>query len=72
MSALDQTTARALCEAGYIPPSEYIRLCEENGWSGRDLPPPEPGNPMPLFWAFFATLVGMVVLVWIAYNWSDA
>lgn len=24
--------ARALCEAGYMPLVEYIRLCELHGW----------------------------------------
>lgn len=24
--------ARAICDAGYMPVSEYIRLCNENGW----------------------------------------
>jgi hypothetical protein len=25
--------ARALAEAGYISVAEYLRLCEENGWT---------------------------------------
>lgn len=27
--------ARALCDAGYMPLSEYLRLCEEYGWSAK-------------------------------------
>jgi hypothetical protein len=26
-------TARALCEAGYLPLPEYLRLCAENRWA---------------------------------------
>lgn len=29
---MDQTTARALTEAGYLPLSDYLRLVEQNGW----------------------------------------
>lgn len=29
---MDQATARALTEAGYMPLPEYLRLCRENGW----------------------------------------
>jgi len=30
---MTQDMARALTEAGYMTVAEYIRLCEENGWS---------------------------------------
>lgn len=29
---MDQATARALCEAGYMTVAEYIALCEKYGW----------------------------------------
>ena len=29
---MTQDMARALTEAGYMPASEYLRLCQENGW----------------------------------------
>lgn len=29
---MTHTMARALCEAGYMPLTEYLRLCELNGW----------------------------------------
>lgn len=29
---MTQAEARALTEAGYMPLSEYLRLCKENGW----------------------------------------
>jgi len=25
--------ARALCDAGYLPLPEYLRMCRENGWA---------------------------------------
>lgn len=34
-SELDQATARALCEAGYMALAEYLRLCAENGWHSK-------------------------------------
>ena len=36
---MDQTTARALTEAGYMPLTEYIRLCREQGWTTTPLKP---------------------------------
>lgn len=29
---MDQATARALCEAGYMTVKEYLELCKKNGW----------------------------------------
>ena len=29
---MTREVARALCEAGYMPVAEYLRLCEQNGW----------------------------------------
>lgn len=28
---MTRETVRALCEAGYMPLREYLRLCKENG-----------------------------------------
>jgi hypothetical protein len=30
---MTQDMARALTDAGYITVAEYLRLCEENGWT---------------------------------------
>lgn len=30
---MTQSTARALCEAGYMTVAEYLKLCEKNGWT---------------------------------------
>lgn len=32
---LDQESARALVDAGYMPLSEYLELCRERGWESR-------------------------------------
>ena len=32
LDALDQVTARALCDAGYLPLVRYLELCEAKGW----------------------------------------
>lgn len=32
--------ARALAEAGLMPPAEYLRLCRVNGWLGQARPLP--------------------------------
>jgi hypothetical protein len=29
---IDQMTARALCDAGYMPVDRYIELCQVRGW----------------------------------------
>ena len=29
---MTQEVARALCEAGYMPLAEYVRLCRKNKW----------------------------------------
>jgi len=41
---IDQASARALTEAGYMPLAEYLWLCEQNGWKPDprlDATPPE-------------------------------
>jgi hypothetical protein len=38
---LDQESARAMVDAGYMPLSEYLDLCKQNGWTSQvpdDLP----------------------------------
>ena len=32
----NQKDARAYADAGYMPLEEYLRLCEENGWTTPD------------------------------------
>jgi len=32
---LDQESARALVDAGYMPLSEYLDLCKQNGWTSQ-------------------------------------
>lgn len=34
-SFMDQDTARAYCDAGYMTLSEYLRLFEANGWQAQ-------------------------------------
>lgn len=29
---MTHATARALCEAGYMPLPVYLEMCRENGW----------------------------------------
>jgi hypothetical protein len=41
---LDQESARALVDAGYMPLSEYLELCKRNGWQPK-VPDGKPDEP---------------------------
>lgn len=30
---IDRESARALCEAGYLPLPQYLAMCREHGWT---------------------------------------
>jgi hypothetical protein len=40
---IDQESARALVDAGYMPLAEYLELCKQNGWTS--LVPAEQEKP---------------------------
>lgn len=42
---MDQQTARAHVEAGYMTHAEYLRLCTQNGWTVALPAPPVPKAP---------------------------